>query len=1012
MVLALGWYGARALAHLWPRLRIEDMRRDHVGAGLPLLRNLVSMVLVMANPKAQVVVGQPDPQRWSGSQLLKSILPAAQREDEGGLRELYGSLVHGQVYGDSDEAGSRQACFENALRNQRDIGDLLVQAAEGARVDEHAPGRGVHRLSVYVLAALSEERASALLWPLVMALRSRLEGHTALEVVGLLSTGVYGDATTRRDEGARVYAALRELDFFSQEEPDLRPFEPLVRLDPRPDRYFDRCYLLDSEKCNGARVRDEVEVITTTGNALEVFLLSDAPDAIAELIGPDEEYLRCRYPFSSLGAASTYIPVDRWQARNQCRFELEILDREFLRQEPQPLPADSTAGEAAARYTNLRQLVAELVGGCPFTLLVQDQSNSPRGDAARLLQAAHLDQPATKGWPELPLPEVCVEPSVARPTYRWEDPADGRSRRLPPEEWLRHLYEHFRHLGLGPGDIFPNDPEAAEFEATMERRRPSPPPAQPAGAGVPPVWATERERWLALMRQTATGEGGTEAAGSAGPHEPAGMVPQWAATLRREAMRLLQTEGQGLQGAIEWLRHLDRSLRQALAQAEDYQVRLLHALGSEAQAAARGRAAQRRLAFRRLLANRPHPASLLGRLVPFAALLTTVGVYALPRYGAPVNLAAPPWLLVLQLWLATHQLAVAAGLGLGVSALVFAATLGVHRLRLWWAIRRVERDLLRELNLLANQDVAAAVAVGETDPGLLPGLLEEVVLLRDVLLDTLSGLRARRDQLSADLAEATTHQDRFVREPLAGLEDWEEQLQQAARPVQKPLLPPAILSPDRQVAERLLDDFVVSEMELARVRREGDRRLDELTPTQTREREQIEQETRRRLDEIAERYASARRDRRSLAQLLADTVAHAAEVYDIVPPEDLRIELLLQERVRDFSPSSFLADLCSRAQVDLAWDRERLPESLPLPTGLVSVETEGSLAGSAGVMDELGLRRVVSFNPLSVTVVQMCHGLSMAAIPHFEAYREDFRASDQVRRSRLAIAHAVLGRDA
>lgn len=997
VVLGLGWYGARAIAHLWPRLRIEDLRREHAQAGLPLLRHLVSMVLVLADAEARLVIGRPDAQKWNGAALRRSILPAAQREDASGLQILRDSLEQWKEFGESDGTAARRTCFVNALRNQRGIGDLLVQVAEAALIDAHAPGRGVHRLSVYVLAALSEERASALLWPLVTTIRDRLGQRTALEVVGLLSTGAYGDATTRRDEGARIYAALRELEFFSQEEPNLALLKSDTTIEawlPRqPNRYLDRCYLLDSEKCNGARVCDEAEVLATTGNALEVFLLSDSVDVLTECVGPDDEYLRSRFPFSSLGAASTYIPVDQWQARNQSQRELRILERELLCQQHEPLPTDSPAAEFATRQTDLRQLVTELVAGCPFTVLGQNLGSSASGDAERLLQAAHLDRPAMKEWPPLPLPEVSVDPSVGRAAYRWEDPVDGRSHRLPPEEWLQHLYLHFRRLGLPPDEIFPGDPEAAVFEEAVQGEQ-----------------QIERERWRELMRETSgVPRGETAAAGSA-PHEPGGIVPQWAAALRQEAIRLLETEGQGLPGAVDWLRDLSRSLRQALAQAEDYQARLLRALGSQAQHTARTVAAQHRLAFRRLLGNRPQPASLLGRLLALSSLVTTAGVRIFSPHGPAAGPAPLPLPVGVQPWLGAHPLLAAAGMGLGLGALAFAATLGVHRLRLWRAIRRVERDLLRELSLLANLDVATAVAGSDTDPGLLPSLVEEAVLLGDVFLDTRSGLTRRREELSADLAEAMAPQGQFVREPLAGLEDWEQQLLEAAGAAGEPLLPPAILSADRQVAERLLQDFVASEVEQARARRAGDRQLDGLAPSQTRERQQVEQETRSRLDEIAERFRTVRRGRRSLAELLAETVAQAAQARDIVPPDDLRIELLLRQKVKDFSPASFLADLCSRGQINLAWDREVLPRHLPVLCGLVSLETDASLLDAAGTMAELGLRRAVSFHPLSVTVVQMCHGLSVAAIPHYQAYGEDFQAVGEERRSALAIAPVALSR--
>lgn len=164
------------------------------------------------------------------------------------------------------------------------------------------------------------------------------------------------------------------------------------------------------------------------------------------------------------------------------------------------------------------------------------------------------------------------------------------------------------------------------------------------------------------------------------------------------------------------------------------------------------------------------------------------------------------------------------------------------------------------------------------------------------------------------------------------------------------------------------------------------------------------------MQRIRERYRYARRGYRSLGDLLIATVEQAAQVQDIVPPRDLQLELLLRQRVDGFSPQSFLSELSSRAQVNLAWDREQLPRSMPVPLGLVSVEGETSFADADAAMDELGLERIVSFDPFAVTVLRLCHGLSLAAIPHFQAYESDFLALSVTERSPLAIAPQALSR--
>lgn len=1010
MIVAVGRYGARALAHLWPRLRFEDAQRGRARAGLPLLRNLVSTVLLLPIDGGRLVAGQPKPEKWEGRHLLRRIEKEA-LSGEGGLDLLSDALLRREEFGTAEGAG-RAAYLANAVRSQRPIGDWLVQAAEQGRIDEHAPGSGVHRFTVYVLAALAEGPATALLWPLTMILRDRLEDRLGLEVVGLLSAGAYAQGTARRAEGANAHIALRELEFFSGEDADLSYLEPAALLEPwQGRRYFDRCYLLDSEKSHGARAFDETEIIVTTGNALEVFLPGNAPDVVAERVGPDDEFLHRYHPFGTLGSASTYIPIDQWQARNQYRFELEILESEFLKEQHQPLAEDAPVARFAARYVDLRGLVAEMVSGCPLSLLGQGASD---GDVARLLRAAHLEQSlGAKGWPAFPLPEVRVDPAVARPPYRWQDPVEERSYRLPPDEWLQHLYQHYRQLGLGPDQAFPGDPQAAEYESTMLQDGVQP-MAPPAGApGMPAIAASRREDWfnhmVAAIEPPGDGQADAEPAGDAG-REPVGIVPQFAAGLRREVIGLLEAEGQGLQAAIDWLRELSRSLRQAVSCVEDYQVRLEHALGGEVQAAARRAGSRRLAAFRRLLAGRPRPGSVLGRLLALAALVATSGYYILPHYALPFDLRPYPSLLGLHQWLAAHMLVTAIGLGVGVSALLFAAVLGVHRLRLRRAIRRIERDLTRELNLHVNWDVARAISEG--DRGLLAGLIDEVVCQSEVLLEAQRGLRERHAELTADLAEALSRRQPFVRQPLAGLEDWEAQLQQAARPGRRPLLPPAVLSAKRDLAEGLFADYIASEVELAWTQREHDRQIAALEEegSSRKERAQAGREARQHMQRIRERYRYARRGYRSLGDLLIATVEQAAQVQDIVPPRDLQLELLLRQRVDGFSPQSFLSELSSRAQVNLAWDREQLPRSMPVPLGLVSVEGETSFADADAAMDELGLERIVSFDPFAVTVLRLCHGLSLAAIPHFQAYESDFLALSVTERSPLAIAPQALSR--
>lgn len=1020
MILALGRYGARALAHLWPRLRFEDAQRERARAGLPLLRNLVATALVLPASDGIIVVGQPDPQEWNSNALLRRIVPATRLHDGDSLALLERSLSQPLTRIGADKGSGRETCFTNGVRNQQLVGDFLVQAADQARIAEHAPAGEVHRFTVYVLAALSEGQASALLWPLAMTLRDRLEERLGLEIVGLLSCGVYGDAESRRIEGATTHAVLRELDFFSQREPDLSFLQAGRYVEGwQGRRYFDRCYLLDSEKSSGTRARDEEEIIVTTGNVLEVLLTSDATDVIAECAGADDEYLHHNYPFSTLGSASTYIPIDQWQLRNQYRFELEILESEFLNKKRGPVPANAPAAQFSSRYTELRSLVARMVADCPFSLLGDHGGQTPTGDVGRLLRSAHLDKPVkARSWPAFPLPEIRVDPAMLRPTYRRQDPVDGRSYRLPPDEWLQHLYQHYGRLGgLSPEWCFPTDPEADQYH---------PPPgaatgtASPAVARLPLVPSSQRGAWFMRMRTACEASPQDDTAEqNQQPHHlpgrtPAGIVPEFADQLGREVIGLLEAGDQGLPGATDWVRSLAASLQQLSDYLGDYQLRLATALGGDIQMEAQGAGERRRSAFQRLLDSRPRPASLLGRLLAIATLLAVSGYYIFPQYQFPLNLNAYPWLLRVQTWLTMHMPVTAAGFGMLVGALAFGAILGVHRWQLWRAIHRIERDLNRTLNLYVNLDLSRAVQEGTT--GLLPALTQELACHSDILLETLDRLQKHHDHLSSELAEVISRRP-YVRQALAGLKDskdklqealndWEEKLQQEARPSRQPLLPPPLLSPRREVLEELFTDFVRSEVELARARRQNDLDFAGSQPSgggHTAALGSLQQ----RLDAISERYAYVRRYT-SLGDLLIATIGHMAQVRDIVPPAELRIERLLREKVDGFSSESFLAELTARAQVDLAWDREKLHASMPVPLGLISVERDTSFPDSTGAMDDLDLRRVVSLDPFAVTVVHLCHGFGLDAIPHFHAYRRHWMAMSKDARSPLAVTPYAL----
>jgi len=159
------------------------------------------------------------------------------------------------------------------------------------------------------------------------------------------------------------------------------------------------------------------------------------------------------------------------------------------------------------------------------------------------------------------------------------------------------------------------------------------------------------------------------------------------------------------------------------------------------------------------------------------------------------------------------------------------------------------------------------------------------------------------------------------------------------------------------------------------------------------------------------RYRRVRSRFASLKDLMLAALEAAIRVQDMHLPPD-RLEHLLRERTPHFDPWPFLTGLDARAQLALNWTQEQLPRGLPIDIGLLSLEETTSFAGASTVMAELKLRPVVSLDPYAVTVLRLCHGLSLDAVPHFQTYREDAQAViDEGKRQELVLARGLLWKD-
>lgn len=964
LIVAIGSFGAQALAHLWPRLRFEDFQRDLLRPGLPRLRRTVGFGLLLPMARGGFVVGAPSPERWDDDIFTRRVARLAPRrwepdagadaEDTLYTEELPAALLPERRRAVPGEAvtSERRAYFDAALEHRASLGNLLVQIADMVRIDEDAPGRDAARFTVYVIATLTEPAATAVLWPLVMILRRRLEPHLSLDVVALLSTGAYGPQEERQGQGAAIYAALRELRYFSHagsagDHFDLAP--ATSEWVGRP--YFDHCYLLDSEKRNDTRPRDEAEIIVAIGNTIETLLISDAPDQIAAHLGPDEATLRVQGPFSTVGAASVYIPIDEWRARHQQRYILEVLQKEYLQRgetsEEEAVQADAEVLDE--QMLSLDVLLRQVVAECPLS--VHDETED-EDVVATLLQASRQHRPLTGGGPTRPVASVHVDPEVARPPYTEPDPTTERRRHLDPEGWLAHLYHHYRTLGLDEAHIFPGDPELPAMRAAHPDPR-----------------HTRLDAWyermlLACNREVASAlvDGSDTSALALGVDEAHGIIPTLHRALRRQVAERIREHNHGVLDARALIGELRRRMDRRIRQVADYRLRLERALDSDEMADAYERSAHLRLAFRRLLADRPHPAGLFSRGVLLATLCAGFLYYAIPSWYP--NIAVE--------WRRYGSVSV----GLALALVAGLALWGLHRWRLRRAIGRIEDELTRLLTLQVNHTVAQ-VLVTTADDGVLPQIATLLAAYEAAIDGALEELRDREADLERYLSEPLTLRQPFLRRPLPGLDDLEQQLQEEVRTTEQEFPLASLVKTDPEGATRYLEPLIAHD-----VAQNGAPPVGSV--------------------ETVERYYS-------LGDLLLGVIErHAGRLRELVPPEDLKIEPLLRERLPAYNPNAFLTELRGRTQPMLKWDDEALAPGLPIQLELLAIEQPIHSEDVAPLAQSLKLRPVASLDPFAITCLRLVHGIRLDAVPHFEVYARDFRDVGPTRRAQLALVPAAL----
>lgn len=561
-IIGVGAWGLQTVFHVWPRLRFQQDQRSAQGGlshDMPNLNNLVSYAVVHVDPKLctdsdasshvpsirlymplDLGRGKDRPEPMFVEKILKAhqIKPGSISDKE------LGNLTESEYVGEVmfNEASKYLQLVETipiTVRSpdpttsptridRQDVrGSIQAQAGRLAnliesqvidptRLDRHAYRDPHIQTTIYVLCSLNEPLATAIAWPLVAALRAQMDVERVAEVVLLAMTGSFSSGESRRVEEASCWVAVCELDELIREQPEpgaqrarRKRFRELTGLDT-PRLLFDRSYVLDRQKTSGALADSPQELSVTVGNAVEAFVAADASHYLNARLGPDSQDLQRRAPFSTLGTASDFVPVDqlRWSVINGAY--KDILRQHVLRpQEVGPWPTLAMSG-LGLEPTTLGEWVRDRLDPAVFEM--PDRVVRPDRWFRRLPQGNQVD-----GKPAQDTASARRSPSrwFSLLSRRGRSPDDERSRDrllpvlsvrwrffLPDEvratlrrqrtlrEWSQSLQQHVRDLRTRHQVQFEHD-FARRLSATRSRV------IAEASQGELKTWCREcrEERW-------------------------------------------------------------------------------------------------------------------------------------------------------------------------------------------------------------------------------------------------------------------------------------------------------------------------------------------------------------------------------------------------------------------------------------------------------------------------------------------------------------------------------------
>lgn len=489
-ILCFGGWGLQVMFHLLPRLQAAQEQRAALGDSNANLGKLTSFGAILADPlltaggHAQFTIRQPkldqplppfyiekilsrldrDLERAAGAEGA-GLLTAAERRAQALLRITEPMLtplsVAGRGFyapangiaptaGNSTRRATRADLFRTSLLHAEPIARLIeTNLLDPIRQDDLVDDDPFVQTTLYVIAPLYEPVTSALIWPLLAQLMSRIGQRHVSQVVAMFATGSYATDLTRPVEDAAAFSALAELEFLSdlqyhKQEP--AAFGTLQQLiantapemrDLVGNHLFDTIYLLDREKSNQGLAQDSHELAVTTANALEALIVAGGNLYMQEQMGVGL-YAGEGRPYSLFGAAGDYVPLAQvLQAVN--RQEESRLVRDWVLRNSDGATVDAF---------EMAQLGEE--GSEPGEQAVVMEGLSQEHILQQL--ASHLTDLLENSFP------TKVDDLAVASTFVLPDPTAQQLRRVRPSRWGDALQGHLddleQYLALAVGRDF------------------------------------------------------------------------------------------------------------------------------------------------------------------------------------------------------------------------------------------------------------------------------------------------------------------------------------------------------------------------------------------------------------------------------------------------------------------------------------------------------------------------------------------------------------------------------